>query len=176
MISATVIVFLVLIVVAILGVAAWSVAHRQRTRELREHFGPEYEGTLARHSDRSSAEADLRTREDHIQGAPIRPLRPEEIEQLAARWHDLQADFVNNPKATVRKADELIEQTMRMRGYPAAPFEERAQDLSVDHPAAVRGYRAVHEIAVREGPAGETSRICGARCFTIGRFLKNYWR
>jgi hypothetical protein len=38
---------------------------------------------------------------------------------------------------------------MRARGYPMADFEQRAADLSVDHPHVVENYRAAHDIALR---------------------------
>jgi hypothetical protein len=45
---------------------------------------------------------------------------------------------------------------MRSRGYPVEDFEQRAGDLSVEHPALVENYRAAHEIARRraQGQAG----------------------
>jgi hypothetical protein len=38
---------------------------------------------------------------------------------------------------------------MVARGYPVTEFEQRAADLSVDHPLIVEHYRAGHDIAVR---------------------------
>jgi hypothetical protein len=38
---------------------------------------------------------------------------------------------------------------MGARGYPMADFEQRAADLSVDHPHVVENYRAAHDIALR---------------------------
>ena len=46
---------------------------------------------------------------------------------------------------------------MRERGYPVSEdFEERASDVSVDHPVVVEHYRAAHDISQRatEGDAG----------------------
>ncbi len=37
---------------------------------------------------------------------------------------------------------------MRERGYPVEDFDDRAADLSVDHPRVVENYRAAHGIAV----------------------------
>jgi hypothetical protein len=33
-------------------------------------------------------------------------------------------------------------------GYPMVDFDQRAEDLSVDHPHVVKNYRAAHEIAI----------------------------
>ena len=38
---------------------------------------------------------------------------------------------------------------MRDRGYPVDDFDQRAADLSVDHPQVVDDYRAAHAIAAR---------------------------
>ena len=34
-------------------------------------------------------------------------------------------------------------------GYPVADFEQRAADLSVDHPLVVQHYHAAHAVALR---------------------------
>jgi hypothetical protein len=38
---------------------------------------------------------------------------------------------------------------MKARGYPVDDFEQRAADISVEHPGVVANYRAAHDIAVR---------------------------
>jgi hypothetical protein len=38
---------------------------------------------------------------------------------------------------------------MQVRGYPVADFDQRAADISVDHPVVVENYRAAREIALR---------------------------
>jgi hypothetical protein len=43
----------------------------------------------------------------------------------------------------------LVCDLMKARGYPMSEFENRAEDLSVDHPHVVRNYRAAHAIALR---------------------------
>jgi hypothetical protein len=39
---------------------------------------------------------------------------------------------------------------MSARGYPVGDFEQRAADISVDHPVVLEDYRAAHEIALRQ--------------------------
>lgn len=36
--------------------------------------------------------------------------------------------------------------TRRQRGYPVDDFDQRADDISVDHPTVVENYRAAHDI------------------------------
>jgi hypothetical protein len=38
---------------------------------------------------------------------------------------------------------------MSRRGYPESDFEQRAADISVDHPLVLENYRAAHEITLR---------------------------
>jgi hypothetical protein len=40
---------------------------------------------------------------------------------------------------------------MKTRGYPVSDFNQRAADISVDHPRVVGNYRSAHEIALRVG-------------------------
>jgi len=39
---------------------------------------------------------------------------------------------------------------MSTRGYPVSDFEQRAADISVDHPLVMENYRTAHAIAVRQ--------------------------
>jgi len=43
----------------------------------------------------------------------------------------------------------LVNEVMQARGYPMGNFEQRAADISVDHPIVVENYRAAHDIALR---------------------------
>ena len=49
------------------------------------------------------------------------------------------------------EADELVYSLMQARGYPVADFDQRADDISVDHPRLVENYRSAHGVAVRIG-------------------------
>jgi hypothetical protein len=49
----------------------------------------------------------------------------------------------------VTDADLLINEVMDARGYPMSDFDQRAADISVDHPAVVDNYRLAHNIALR---------------------------
>ena len=46
----------------------------------------------------------------------------------------MQAKFVDEPRTAVARADTLIQAVMAERGYPVEDFEQRAADISVDHP------------------------------------------
>jgi hypothetical protein len=55
---------------------------------------------------------------------------------------------VDSPLTAVAEADALVAQVMGARGYPVANFDQRAADVSVDHPVVVDNYRRAHAIAV----------------------------
>jgi hypothetical protein len=50
----------------------------------------------------------------------------------------------------VTDADRLLGDVMSTRGYPVGDFEQRAADISVDHPLVLENYRAAHESALRQ--------------------------
>ena len=50
----------------------------------------------------------------------------------------------------VTEADQLLSDVMSTRGYPVSDFEQRAADISVDHPLVLENYRTAHEIALRQ--------------------------
>jgi hypothetical protein len=133
----------------------WSVAQRNRDKALRRRFGPEYEAALRQYGDPLSARAALTERRERMAGVAIRPLRPEEKEIFAHRWHDVEAHFARDPRTAIWEADALVNDVMRTRGYPVEPFEKRADDLSVDHPGVARNYRNAHEATARQERSDE---------------------
>jgi hypothetical protein len=86
----------------------------------------------------------------------IRELDATEREHFSAQWVSLQARFVDYPKGAVTEAGELVSSLMQARGYPVTDFDQRAADISVDHPKVVENYRSAHAIALRLG-SGEAS-------------------
>lgn len=148
----------ILIVVVILAIAfaAWMFVQKQRTQKLRSQFGPEYDKAVGQHRDRSRAEAALEQRAKRVAQFHIRPLKNDERTRFAENWRKEQAMFVDDPRTAVAHADTLVQEVMKLRGYPVGDFEQNAADLSVDHPKVVTNYRAAHAIAVRD-QAGEGS-------------------
>lgn len=139
---------IVIAAVVILAVIAWSAYTTRRRRGLQERFGSEYDRTVADAPSRREAESDLSERQKRREELDIRPLSPEARDRYAREWHDTQARFVDEPEDAVGEADRLIQQVMRDRGYPVDDFEQRANDLSVDHPDVMSNYRAAHGIQV----------------------------
>jgi len=65
-------------------------------------------------------------------------------------WGRVQARFVDGPGGAVTEADQLLGDVMSKRGYPVSNFEQRAADISVDHPLVLENYRAAHQTALRQ--------------------------
>jgi type II secretory pathway pseudopilin PulG len=143
-------------VVLVLAVVAVLAARRRRTEHLKEHFGREYEHALEIAGDRGKAEAELAERERRVEKLELRPLDQAERADFTNRWRDVQARFVDDPARAVAFADALLGEVMKARGYPVQNFEQRAGDISVDHPKVVEHYRTAHDIAERHqrGEAG----------------------
>ena len=150
---------IVLLIVAAVAVAAL-VMTSMRKREgdrLKQKFGSEYESQVeAAGGSRAKAEAALLKREQKMKKLEIRPLDPAQREGFQRQWTEVQARFVDDPERAIAFADALVADVMKTRGYPVEDFEQRAADISVDHPEVVQNYRAAHEIAKRHqaGKAG----------------------
>jgi hypothetical protein len=135
-------------VVVVLGLMAWSAYTARRRKGLQQRFGSEYDHTVADAPSRREAEADLAGREKRRDELEIRPLAPESQQRYASEWRHTQEHFVDDPSGAVDDAHSLIQQVMRERGYPVDDFEQRASDLSVDHPEVISNYRAAHGISI----------------------------
>lgn len=135
-------------IVLVLAVIAWAIWRRRRSEQLRERFGPEYERTVEASGRRSLAESELQEREKRREQLDIRPLHSTARTRYMESWRLVQASFVDTPGEAVGQADTLVTQVMRERGYPTEDFEQRAADISVDHPRVVENYRAAHQISM----------------------------
>jgi len=135
--------------IVVVGMAALIVLKKRRTEGLRARFGPEYAHTLEESGDQRLAEASLEERKKRVERFHIRPLVPGDRFRFAQSWSRLQARFVDDPTGAVTKVDQLVGHVMSSRGYPESDFEQRAADISVDHPLVLENYRAAHEITLR---------------------------
>jgi hypothetical protein len=140
----------VVIAVAVAVIVARSVNRRKRTDRLREQFGPEYERAVGEAGDQGAAEKELVARERKRKKLDIVALAPESRAKYAEHWRTVQTAFVDNPSRSVGEADRLVTLVLRERGYPIDDFDQRAADVSVDHPTVVEHYRAAHAIHVAQ--------------------------
>jgi len=144
----TALLIVVLIVVAILVLLAVVVVQRRRTQGLQERFGPEYQRTVARAGDQRAAESELSAREQRRRELNVVDLDADVRARYVQAWRVTQGKFVDDPEAATREADVLVGRVMRDRGYPVEDFEQRAADVSVDHPQVAENYRAAHAVSL----------------------------
>ena len=148
--NAAAVIIVVLVVLALVAIGLIYYAKRQReTAQLQERFGPEYDRAVDEQGSRRSGEHHLADVASTRDKAEIRTLTPAERERYTERWTGVQADFVDDPAGAAHDADVLVGEVMRDRGYPVEDFEQRAADISVDHPDVVENYRTAHGIAAR---------------------------
>lgn len=148
---------LVVVIVVLLGIVGVLVARQQRSRKLKESFGPEYNRVVAQQGDERAAERELTDRRERVDRFEIHKLQPAARDRYLEQWRAAQRTFVDDPPGAVSQAHVLVQQVMDDRGYPVDDdLEQRAADISVDHPEVVENYRAAHRISVRAGN-GEAS-------------------
>jgi hypothetical protein len=140
-------VVIALAAVVVLAIVVWQALARRRTGQLQEQFGPEYDRTVGTAESKREAEAELQAREERRRELEIRPLPSAARYRYLEAWQGVQSQFVDDPSAAVARADELIQSVMSERGYPVEDFEQRAADVSVDHPQVVENYREGHRLA-----------------------------
>jgi hypothetical protein len=140
-----------LAVIVIAGITAWLFLRKRRTEKLRTQFGSaEYDRAVKEGGSRRHAEAGLKERTERVASLSIRPLAPGDRARFVESWRRVEARFVDGPGGAVTEADQLLRDVMSTRGYPVSDFEQRAADISVDHPLVLENYRTAHEIAVRQ--------------------------
>jgi hypothetical protein len=153
--SESAIVWTAVALVAVAIVIAATITSRRRARvrtaELRQRFGPEYERAVQELGSSGRAERELAKRTKRVEHINLRALNSADEERFSSTWRNVQAQFVDDPRAAVVSANELIKDVMRARGYPTDNFDQRVADLSVDHPAVVQHYRAAHALADSPG-------------------------
>lgn len=132
----TVTVVLIIVVVAAVAFGLFMYIQKERTKRLRSKFGPEYDGVEKLH---------------------IRDLTSADADRFADAWRAEQARFVDSPRDAIANADRLVIELMQTRGYPMGDFEQRAADISVDHPVVLENYRAAHAIALRDSQGGAST-------------------
>jgi hypothetical protein len=144
-------IFIAIALVIALGVGISVMVRKRRTKRLRTQFGgDEYTRAVREGGGRQKAEAALDKRTDRVEGLHIRPLAAGDRARFIEAWKRVQSRFVDGPGGAVTDADQLLGDVMFTRGYPVSDFEQRAADISVDHPQVLANYRAAHDCALRQ--------------------------
>jgi hypothetical protein len=142
-------IIIALVILVVIVATVWYFLQKRRTDALRQHYGPEYDRAINQYGERRQAEAALEEREKRVKSLDLHPLSEADRARFSEEWGSIQARFVDDPAGAAGEADLIIGEVMRERGYPMTDFEQRAADVSVDHPDVVSNYRAAHAIADR---------------------------
>src|SRR5579859_2789371 len=126
-------------VIAVVGILVWFFNRKRRTERLRTQFGGAEYDRAVKEGGQRKAEAVLDERADRVEALHIRELAQGD-----------RTRFVDSPGGAVTDADQLLGDVISTRGYPVGDFEQRAADISVDHPLVLENYRIAHESAVRQ--------------------------
>jgi hypothetical protein len=146
-----------LVVIVAAGIVTLLSLRKRRTSRLRAQFGgPEYSRAVREDGNQRRAENKLQERAQRVESFHIRDLAPGDHARFLESWRNVQGRFVDSPGGAVTQADQLLGDVMSLRGYPVSDFEQRAADISVDHPQVMEHYRAGHGIAVRQS-SGQAS-------------------
>lgn len=150
--STTVIVGIIaLVVIGAVGIATLLLLRKRRTAGLRTKFGDgEYARAVKEGGGRRHAEAGLDKRAERVESFHVQPLTPGDRARFQDSWGRIQTRFVDGPAGAVTEADQLLGDVMSTRGYPVSDFEQRAADISVNHPLVMQNYRDAHAIALRQ--------------------------
>jgi hypothetical protein len=145
----------VIVAIVVLGVV-FSALRTRRSRSLQDQFGGEYDRTVDKAGGRREAERELAERQKRHDELELKPLSQDARDSYLQQWQVTQGRFVDDPTGAVSEADDLVQRVMRDRGYPVDDFEQRAADISVEHPELVEKYRTANGIA-RASERGEAS-------------------
>lgn len=144
-------------VIVLLALIAIVFSKRRRHTHLRDRFGPEYDRAVGTSGSVAAAEAALIERERRVKSYKVRTLTADERRHYSDAWLKTQAKFVESPSLAVGEADLLVTELMKTRGYPMADWEQRVEDLTVDHPNVCHHYREGREIARRQASGDATT-------------------
>src|SRR5262245_20162812 len=164
-------ILIAVVAIVVIGIAAYMIAMQRRRSELKREFGPEYQRAVSQRGDVRQGESDLMARRDRRSKLDIRPLRAESRDAYRRSWDQMQARFVDDPAGVLGQADGLISAVMGERGYPMDDFDQRADDVSVDHPDVVEHYRAGHAVSNRLGRGQDVSTEDLRQAFVHYRYL-----
>ena len=133
------------------GVALLLLRRKRRTERLRTQFGgAEYDRAVVKGGSQRHGETGLQGRSDRVEAFHLRPLAQGDRARFSESWRGVQGRFVDGPGGAVAEADQLLRDVMTTRGYPMTDFEQRAADVSVNHPLVIENYRKAHEIALHQ--------------------------
>jgi len=107
---------------------------------------PNTTGRLQRPAIDGARKHELAQREIKAKRIRQQRLTPSDREKFLAQWKLCQAQFVDDPVAAVTRADQLLAEIMRTRGYSTENIHERMVDIAAAYPHHSKEYREAGRI------------------------------
>ena len=146
----TIVIVVAAVVLLALAVFWWmSMRRKNEEKRLQSTFGREYDETYARTGDQKQARQELKARADRVDSYQLRPLENDQRRRFIMEWETMQASFVDDPANAVTKADVLLADVMKARGYETDSGDQaaRIEDVSVGHGDEAAAFREAAEIS-----------------------------
>ncbi len=140
-------VVIVVLVLAVVLVRYLATRHGKRDFS---RFGPEYDRLVKETGSREKAEAKLLEREQRVSAYHLHALDAAAASRFTGQWHEIEAEFIDDPKAAVDHADRVLTDVIAEQGYPKADFDRLSADLAIAHPVVAQDYREAHAIVARQ--------------------------
>ncbi len=77
---------------------------------------------------------------------PAHPFTPAARRRYIGSWSELQATSAENPQVAATRADGLVAELLRDRGYPPDDFDAQIRRVGIEHPEVVEGFERAHRI------------------------------
>ena len=79
----------------------------------------------------------------------VRQLRAEARERYLAAWQTVQSRLDDEPEASIREGDRLLQTVMRDCGYPTGDFGRAPVDVSIEEKIVLDNYLVAHRVSVK---------------------------
>ena len=114
----------VVVILLIVVFGAVTLVRRSRSMPSQNRFGQEYQRAVRESGgSRGDVERELANRQERMQRMYIEELPAGAKLRYTEEWRTVQTSFVDEPKAAIAKADRLIANVMRERGYQVDNFQ-----------------------------------------------------
>ncbi|MGH7329594.1 MAG: hypothetical protein ACREJX_14710 [Polyangiaceae bacterium] len=85
----------------------------------------------------------------------VRSLQGAARERYVSAWQAMQSGLDEEPEATIRQGDRLLQAVMRDCGYPTGDFSRVSGEVSPDEQSVLDNYLVAHRVSIK----AETSSI-----------------
>lgn len=150
-----IIVIVAVVVVVLIALAAFFLSRRQqqqRQESARQEYGTEYDRTAEELGSERKAEKELRNERERVD-SEVQSLSEESRENYESRWQEVERTFVDDPVSSLDSADQVVQDIMRERNFPAGSRQEATREVGVMHSDVADEFREAQRVH-REATGG----------------------